>query len=83
VVSSLAIHNAHGVGDRAEALREAARMLKKGDKLANADIRQTRAYARELATRGLQITEQRSLGPRFRFAAGSWATTRLVAAIKP
>jgi ubiquinone/menaquinone biosynthesis C-methylase UbiE len=83
VVSSLAIHNVHGVGERARALREAARVLRKGGKLAIADIRHTRAYACELASCGLQITEQRSLGPRFWFAAGPWATTRLVAAIKP
>jgi ubiquinone/menaquinone biosynthesis C-methylase UbiE len=83
VVSSLAIHNVHGAAERAKALREAARVLKKGGKLAIADIRHTDAYARELAACGLEITERRSLGPRFWFAAGPRATTRLVAAIKP
>ncbi len=34
VVSSLAIHNISGAGERARALREAARVLKKGGKLA-------------------------------------------------
>ena len=47
------------------------------------DIRNTRAYASELAACGLKITERRSLGVRFWFAAGPWAATRLVAAIKP
>ena len=39
VVSSLAIHNVSGAGERARALREAARVLKKDSKLAIADIR--------------------------------------------
>ena len=43
--SSLAIHNISGAGERAKALREAARVLKKDGKLAIADIRYTRAYA--------------------------------------
>jgi arsenite methyltransferase len=83
VVSSLAIHNVPGAGERARALREAARVLKKGGKLAIADIRHTRAYASELEACGLKITERRSLGARFWYGAGPWAATRLVAAIKP
>jgi SAM-dependent methyltransferase len=82
VVSSLAIHNVSGAGERAKALREAARVLRRGGKLAIADIRYTRAYASELEACGLKITERRSLGPRFWYAAGPWAATRLVAAIK-
>jgi SAM-dependent methyltransferase len=83
VVSSLAIHNVPGAGERAKALREAARVLKKGGKLAIADIRHARVYASELAACGLKITERRSLGVRFWYACGPWAATRLVAAIKP
>ena len=83
VVSSLAIHNVSGAGERARALREAARVLKKDGKLAIADIRYTRAYASELEACGLKITDRRSLGARFWYAAGPWAATRLVAAIKP
>jgi arsenite methyltransferase len=83
VVSSLAIHNVSGAGERARALREAARVLKKGGKLAIADIRYTRAYASELEACELKITDRRSLGARFWYAAGPWAATRLVAAIKP
>jgi arsenite methyltransferase len=82
VVSSLAIHNISGAGERARALREAARVLKKGGKLAIADIRYTGAYASELEACGLTITERRSLGRRFCYGAGPWAATRLVAAIK-
>ncbi|HEX5271681.1 MAG TPA: class I SAM-dependent methyltransferase, partial [Gemmataceae bacterium] len=83
VVSSLAIHNISGAGERARAVREAARVLKKGGKLAIADIRYTGAYASELEACGLKITERRSLGVRFWYAAGPWAATRLVAAVKP
>ena len=83
VVSSLAIHNISGAAERAKALREAARVLKKGGKLAIADIRHARAYASELEACGLKITERRSLGVRFWYAAGPWAATRLVAATKP
>ena len=83
VVSSLAIHNVPGADQRAKALREAARVLKKGGKLMITDIRHTGAYVREVAQCGLTITDRRSLGIRFWYAAGSWAATRLVAAVKP
>jgi cyclopropane fatty-acyl-phospholipid synthase-like methyltransferase len=82
VVSSLAIHNVPGASERARALREAARVLKKGGKLVIADIRYGRVYARELGACGLKITDCRSLGVRFWYAFGPWAATRLVAAIK-
>jgi SAM-dependent methyltransferase len=82
VLSSLAIHNVSGARERAMALREAARVLKEGGKLAIADIRHTGAYASELEACGLTITDRRSLGPRFWYAVGPWAATRLVAAIK-
>jgi cyclopropane fatty-acyl-phospholipid synthase-like methyltransferase len=78
VVSSLAIHNVPGAGERARALREAARVLKKGGKLAIADVRHTRAYASQLEACGLKVTERRSLGGRFWYAAA----LHLVAAIK-
>jgi len=82
VVSSLAIHNVPGAGERAKAVREAARVLKKGGKLMIADIRHAAVYARELEACGLKITDHRSLGVRFWYAFGPWAATRLVAAIK-
>ena len=83
VVSSLAIHNVPGAPERAKAVREAARVLKRGGTLMIADIRHTAAYARELQACGLTITERRSLGVRFWYAFGPWAATRLVAATKP
>ena len=83
VVSSLAIHNVSDEKERAEALHEAARVLKSGGKLVIADIRHTRAYANELEACGLKITDRRSLGARFWYGFGPWVATRLVAAIKP
>ncbi|CAN5571346.1 class I SAM-dependent methyltransferase [soil metagenome] len=82
VVSSLAIHNIRGSAERSRALREAARVLKRGGKLAIADIKYTHVYAKELEACGLKITERGSLGFRFWYG-GPWAATRLVAAIKP
>ena len=83
MVSSLAIHNISGAGERAKAVREAARVLRPGGKLVIADIRHTRAYATELEACGLRNIERRSLGVRLWYAAGPWAATRLVAAVKP
>ena len=83
VVSSLAIHNVSGAAERARALGEAARVLKRGGRLVVADIRHTAEYARELEACGMTITDRRSLGARFWYAFGPWAATRLVAATRP
>jgi ubiquinone/menaquinone biosynthesis C-methylase UbiE len=47
-----------GTAERAKALRQAARVLKKGGKLVIADIRHTRAYASVLEACGLKITDR-------------------------
>jgi arsenite methyltransferase len=83
VVSSLAIHNISGAGERAKALHEAARVLKRGGTLMIADIGHIRVYAHELEACRLTIIAQRSLGIRFWYAFGPWAATRLVVAMKP
>ena len=64
-VSSLAIHNVAGAGERARVLREAVRVLKKGGKLVIADIRDAGVYAREIAACGMEITDRRPLGASF------------------
>jgi len=83
VLSSLVIHNLSGAAERAKALGEAARVLRRGGRLLIADIRHTRKYARVLEACGLTMTSTRSLGVRFWYAFGPWAATRLVAARRP
>jgi arsenite methyltransferase len=66
VVSSLAIHNVPGAGERAKAIAEIARVLKPGGRAIVVDINFTRAYAAELAARGVDVAT-RGLGPRLWF----------------
>ncbi|WP_165234708.1 class I SAM-dependent methyltransferase [Aquisphaera insulae] len=83
VVSSLAIHNVPAAAGRTKAVCEAARVLKRGGKLAIVDMRHDRAYAADLEACGLKITGHRSLGHRFWYGFGPWVGARLVAATKP
>lgn len=82
VVSSLAIHNIPSAEGRAEAVDEAARVLKPGGRLLIADFRATREYADRLRQRGLQDVTLRTLDWRFWYG-GPWAATKLVTARKP
>jgi ubiquinone/menaquinone biosynthesis C-methylase UbiE len=82
VVSSLAIHNIHGTAARARAVSEAWRVLKPGGRIAIADIRATRQYARTLEELGASGVVRRNLGWRFWYG-NPIASTSLVTAAKP
>lgn len=82
VVSSLAIHNIPDAAGRADAIREAARVLKPGGRALLADFRFTRDYAEQSVKAGLQDVGRRGLGLRFWYG-GPWAATEVVTARKP
>ncbi|APR76821.1 Hypothetical protein A7982_02168 [Minicystis rosea] len=82
IVSSLAIHNIPEAAGRAEAVREAVRVLKPGGRAVLADFRFTDDYADELKKAGLVDVTCRELGPRFWYG-GPWAATRVVMSRKP
>src|SRR5262245_20228499 len=62
VVSSLALHNIHGLEDRRRALREVARVLKPGGRVALLDLRHTGDYVRVLRQCGLADARRQAAG---------------------
>jgi SAM-dependent methyltransferase len=82
VVSSLAIHNIRGAAERANAVKEAWRVLTPGGRLAIADIRATAHYAAALRECGAVRVGRRRLGWRFWYG-NPFAETSLVLASKP
>lgn len=82
VVSSLAVHNIPDEEGRAEAVREAFRVLKPGGLLRLADIRFTRRYAEVLGECGAADVEVRDLGWRFWYG-GPHVRTVMVACRRP
>ncbi len=82
VLSSLAIHNIPSTAARAQAVREAWRVLKPGGRLAIADIRATARYVATLNTLGATVLSRRGLGWRFWYG-NPFAGTALVTASKP
>jgi SAM-dependent methyltransferase len=77
VVSSWALHNIYDAEGRAEALREIARVLKPGGRLAVIDIRHAADYARSLKACGMAGVKLHA--PSFIF----FIPSRLVTATKP
>ncbi|MEU6425748.1 class I SAM-dependent methyltransferase [Microbispora sp. NPDC046973] len=82
VVSSLAIHNIPQEEGRAEAVREAFRVLKPGGLLRIADFRNARRYAEVLRECGAADVEVYDLGWRFWYG-GPHARTSMVACTRP
>ncbi len=85
VLSSLAIHNIdrqHAVSDRRiQAVEEAMRVLKPGQRLVIVDLVRVSSYAKCLVDLGMRDVERRSLG--WRFWYGPWAGAKLITATKP
>ncbi len=79
VVSSLALHNIPTAEGRAEAVREALRVLMPGGRLLLADFRFTADYAATLRQAGATAVTRASLGMGFWYG-GPWAATALVRA---
>ena len=63
VVSSLAIHNVYLADDRAQALREIARVLKPGGRVLLQDFRHTGVYARDLRALGFTDVRRTMVNP--------------------
>jgi ubiquinone/menaquinone biosynthesis C-methylase UbiE len=82
VVSNIAIHNIRGSKGRAQAIDEAARVLKPGGRLLVADLAFTGAYSSRLVELGMSGVVRRSLGWRM-WWSGPWRATYLVTATKP
>lgn len=81
VVSSLAIHNIGTAEGRAEAVREAYRVLAPGGRLLIADFQRTEEYEAVLRGLGASDVRRRDLGWRFWYG-GPWFATRMVEAYK-
>jgi SAM-dependent methyltransferase len=73
VVSSWALHNIYTPAERQQAVREIARVLKPGGRVALLDIRHTTEYVEVLRTAG--VTDVQRSGPRFLFAIPTHAVT--------
>jgi SAM-dependent methyltransferase len=87
VLSSLALHNIADAEERRRAVREVARVLRPGGRVALLDIQHTRDYARVLTECGLADVRRSAAGPLFTlvFTLLTWGAVRFyrVTATKP
>lgn len=81
IVSSLAVHNIPSRAGRAQAISEAARVLRPGGRLVLADLAETGAHVRQLRALGWTDARRRNLG--WRMWWGPAMSTHLVTATKP
>jgi ubiquinone/menaquinone biosynthesis C-methylase UbiE len=73
VTSSWALHNIYDKEGRAQAIREIARVLKPGGRVALVDIQHTEEYAQEFRQSGMENVKRR--GPNFVFVIPSYSLT--------
>jgi arsenite methyltransferase len=81
IISSLAVHNIPSRAGRAQAISEAARVLRPGGRLVLADLAETGAHVWQLHDLGWTNTRRRNLGWRMWWGPGM--STYLVTATKP
>ncbi|MFI6297933.1 class I SAM-dependent methyltransferase [Nonomuraea sp. NPDC050790] len=81
VVSSLALHRIATAQGRADAVREAYRVLAPGGRMLIADFQRTEEYEAVLRGLGAADVRRRDLGWRFWYG-GPWFATRMVEAYK-
>jgi arsenite methyltransferase len=81
IVSSLAVHNIPGREGRAQAISEAARVLRPGGRLVLADLAETAVHVRQLHELGWTSARRRNLDWRMWWGPGM--STHLVTATKP
>jgi arsenite methyltransferase len=81
IVSSLAVHNIPSPAGRAQAISEAARVLRPGGRLVLADLAETDAHVKQLRELGWASARRRNLGWRMWWGPGM--STYLVTATKP